>query len=366
MPTQLPNVPKLTLAKAVYGFVFASAIVAALGAGMLFLAHSGRLVDGALDNAVRVRAQTASESFARILQGDWANLKFLAATIPGLPGDQLRPMMEGMRADGRRVAWIGYADVDGVVRQASGGHAVGLDAGTRPWFRNGLEGEYAGDVHEAMLLKDILGGGDGTLRFIDLARPVVDGRGEVTGVAAMHIDYAWAERTLREIAATLKLDLFLLNADGRVILATNGEAVDPDELRILNAARTGASTSGREVWPDGHTYFASLVPRVGYQDLPNFGWRLVGRLDGSSFEGEIDMFRAAILWAIFGIVAILAPLTAAFIFFFIRPIEDVAEKARRIADGEDIYPPDQRRTQEAALLSAAIARLQGRISLSKR
>ena len=360
MPTRTTSLPTLTLARAVYGFVLAAAVAVSLVAGLLLATHSGRLVDDALDSAVRVRAQTASDSFARLLHSDWADLKFLAAAIPGTEGAQLRSLMDGVRADGGRVAWVGFADVDGIVRQASAGMLIGVDASQRPWFRNGLSGDYAGDVHEAVLLRDLLGREGGEPRFVDLAMPVRTGGGDVIGVAAMHIDFDWAATTLDEIAEKLGLDLFLLSADGTIVLATNDTTPTPAELTILNAARTGAATSGREVWPDGRSYFSSLVPRVGYGDLPNFGWRLVGRLDGEAFKPDLTSFRQAGLWALVGIVAILLLLTAAFILFFIRPVEDVADKADRIADGEDIYPPDHRRTRETALLSAAIARLQGR------
>ncbi|MDW4499163.1 hypothetical protein R5H30_14305 [Sulfitobacter sp. D35] len=177
-------------------------------------------------------------------------------------------------------------------------------------------------------------------------------------MAGVHIDFAWAVRVWTEAARELGVDLFLLDSNGSVVAASSDAAPDLAELQILRAASTGVAAQGRETWPDGRDYFSSLVPRISYEDLPNFGWRLLARLDADAFRPDLSSLRAALSWTVLAMLLVLIVLTAAFILFFIRPIEDLAEKSDRIAEGEDIYPPEHRRTRETALLSSAVARLQ--------
>lgn len=359
------EVPLLSLARALYGFVLVGVIASAIVLAMFVSSYSSRLVDSALDNAVRVRAQAASDGLARMLHSDWADLKFLAASMSGSEADRIGGLMDGMRGDGMRISWIGFANSDGIVQQASGGLLVGQDVSQRPWFRNGLEKSFAGDVHEAVLLAKLVETGEDVPRFVDLALPVRDAAGETTGVLGVHINFAWATDALSEMAEQLGLDLFLLNPNGGIVMATVDAQPTPGDLQVLRAAGTGVAAQGREVWPDGHDYFSSLVPNVAYADLPNFGWRLLGRLDGEAFRPDLSGVRGAAILTAIGVLAILVMLTAAFVMFFVRPVEDLAERSDRIADGEDIYPPEQRRTRETALLSSAIARLQRSAGVSR-
>lgn len=359
------DVPRLSLARAVYSFVFVGLVAVGLGLALFAWTYSSRLVDNALDTAVRVRAQAASDGLARMLHGDWADLKFLASAVSDSDTSRLGGLMDGMRGDGTRISWIGYANDEGIVQQASGGLLVGQDVSQRPWFRNGLEGSFAGDVHEAVLLAKLIDTGEDVPRFVDLALPVRNQSGEAIGVVGVHINFGWAVKVLTEMAARLRLDLFLLDANGGVVMATVDTEPTPVELQILRAAGSGISAQGREVWPDGRQYFSSLVPNVTYEDLPNFGWRLVARLDGDALRPDLSGLRLAAIWSGIGMLAILALLTAAFVLLFVRPIESLAERADRIADGEDVYPPEQRRTRETALLSSAIARMQAVIPINR-
>ncbi|SLN60357.1 hypothetical protein ROJ8625_03061 [Roseivivax jejudonensis] len=354
--------PRLSLAAAVYIFVVASAVAVLAGAALLFVARSDRLLDSALDSAVRLRSEAAAETYARLLHGDWLDLEQLAQDIPTTSRDGIRGLMDGIQGDGQRLSWVGYAGTDGTVLAASDGLLEGEDVSGRDWFRNGLRGGFAGDVHEALLLARRLPERqvDGPLRLLDLSRPVRDAEGDVTGVVGMHIDFGWAERALAETARTLGIDAFLLNANGDVIVASDGGRPSADALEILRTARSGAMTAGREAWPDGQDYFATLVPSVGYGDLPSFGWRLVGRIPADAFRPGMADLRGTAVVAGIGLVAILGMATAIFVLVFVRPIGALGEISDRIADGDIVYPPEYGGTREAARISGALARLQDR------
>lgn len=357
MPDQTSAYPRMTLSRAVYGFVLLGMLAVGLTGAIVLNTRASSLVDSTLDRAVRLRTESAGENIAFNLHADWGDLKFLADTIPGSNSQVITGLMDGMRGDGQRISWIGYADIDGQVLQASDGLLVGENVSTRPWFRNGLQGPYAGDVHEAVLLANLLESDQpGGLRFVDLAMPVKREDGQLLGVVGVHINFAWAENFLKNQSETLGLDLYLSGPDGQVIVSTKGSTPTAEEVRVLRAAQPATQTATRETWPDGNTYFSSLVPQVGYRDLPNFGWRLIGRLDGAQFADQLVWLRGAWLIGVGAMLALIAVISAIFIRIFIRPFEDLGQSAQDIADGQDVYPPDAWRTREMAQLSAALAR----------
>lgn len=359
-PTSGPK--SVSLSVAVYGFMGVVCGVLVAFAAWVYQSRADDAIDASLDRAVRIRTEAAGAALARSLHADWRDLSFLASQYSGSQ-TRVQGLMEGVRGDGARISWIGFARPDGRVMQATGGLLVGESVAERPWFRNGLRGHFAADVHEAVLLARLLGPSNGEApRFVDLALPVRDQSGNVAGVLGMHIDAAWVETTLEELARSLGLELFLVGASGDVALSSTDEVPEPQSLEILRTARTGNTTALRETWPNGETYFASFVPQVGYSDLPDFGWALVGRLDPDQFRPGLDSAWRGLTLILGGALVLLVALTLGFVLAFVRPLQGVVDAAERIATGEDIYPPEPRAPREARQLSGALARLQDSLS----
>lgn len=358
MPDRTRNFPRLTLTRSLCGYVFITLVLIMVLAGAFMSSRAEPMLDEVLNRAVKLRTNAAALEVARTLDADWRNLDYLAERASTASPEVLRGLIDGMRGDGERLTWIGFTDVDGRIVNGAGGMLIGGDMSDRPWFRGGLGGGYAGDVHDATLLQDLLGDDGAPLQVIDLSRPVTNAAGEVIGVVSMHIDFRWLSTHLIETASALALDLYLIGADGTVILATTEDRPGAGELRILRAAQTGSQSSAREIWPDGREYFSTLVPHVTYADLPNFSWRMVGRLDANSFRPDVAIVqRGAILTAL-GVLAVLVGATMLYIRIFLRPVASLARSASRIAEGSDEYPPSSNVTREAALLSSALVRLQ--------
>jgi hypothetical protein len=351
--------PRLTLARAVYGTVFVWMVAVGLLTAVVLYSTVSDLRDSALDIAVRVRANAAGENLARELHNDWIDLKFLSVDIPNRTSQRITGLMEGVRGNGERISWAGYADVNGKILAASNDLLVGEDLSASPWFRNGLKGAYAGDVHDAVLPSKALGSDSLTsLRLVDLAMPVINAAGQTMGVVSTQINFSWAQNFLEEQAATLGMTFFLVGADGKVVIASNGMKPTLEEVEILRLAQSGAKAATLEVWPDGNSYFSSLVPQVVYDDLPNFGWRLIGRLEREKLNLKFGMLGESGVFALLGSLALLGAMCIGFVRIFVRPIEELGEAAEAIADGKNIYPPDINRTRETAQLSASLARLQ--------
>lgn len=351
----------ISLAVAVYGFVVLGAILFGLATTILLQDRVRRSEAAALEQAVTIRGRHAARDFARVLDQDWQTLKTIADMTARSDGVELKGALDLAAGKGVRISWAGFATPDGLVSEASNDLLKNVDVSARPWFQRGISGDFAGDVHEAVLLKKLLGGSaDDPLRFIDLAAQVKDSDGQVSGVLGFHINFAWAEAVLSEIAQDLGLDLYLVSQNGDVIIATDGSKPRNQELQSFRAAAAGVAQSNQEIWPDGVEYFTVVIPDVIYGDLPSFGWRMVARIAPTEFQSMSSGLTRSVFVTLSVAGLMLLILTVCFNRVFIHPFSLLADNAKRIADGADEYPLELRRTSELQRLSAALARMQGR------
>ncbi|OYU20290.1 MAG: hypothetical protein CFE34_00905 [Rhodobacteraceae bacterium PARR1] len=278
-----------------------------------------------IKDAVTVRAQGAALAFAKALREDWARTEWTAARLgENLTGDR-QEMVQSLVSSPGRVSWAGFADLTGHVVVASDGLLVGADVSARPWFRSGLQGPYAGDAHEALLLQKFLGiSGSEPLRFLDFAVPVKDSDGVLEGVFGTHIDVDWAQAYLRDIAETMGLDLLLVDGSGLISIDATA---NPGKPMPRDLATLSPGQAGLVEWSDGGAYYTVLVPQLGLDDMPSFGWRVVARVDPDAISGAMvpaqDMPRlldgettTLTLQVVFAVLAFLAVAMGAAAAFF--------------------------------------------------
>ncbi|TFL17189.1 cache domain-containing protein [Jannaschia formosa] len=347
-----------------------NAVFACFGAGLIpLLAAVGFVLPGfaedigtrTLARTTQVQTQTVAQDVARLLESDWSELQYVVERAPQIDPERLGVFLDGLVNEGQRVAWAGYAGVDGVVRVASGGMLEGQDVSARPWFAGGLRGGFAGDVREAVLLQALLGQeGAEPLRFIDLAAPVQGPDGAITGVIGLRINSTWLERYLEGSAATRGMDFYMVSTNGSVSAASGAVPPEPLALEPFRLAVAGGSGLVREAFPEAGEQICAVVPQVLSGDLPSFGWRLVGCADYAIATAERDavLSHVAALGlagaAFFGLAAF------AFARVFLAPVTRLVDSAERISRGEDPYPRPSRTSHEASVLAAALARLQAR------
>ncbi len=361
----IPRGRRPSLARALAGFVFIGMLLTAVGVITFVKAQHVAYRADALERAVDVRLNGVQFDFARALQANWRHLSNLAEMIPGMPADMQRVAFDTTVGAGDEISWIGFAGVDGTVIAASGGLLEGQSVAERPWFQNGLDLNYAGDVHQAVLLNDLpYPAGADPLRFIDFSRAVRGADGTVVGVIGMHINFDWARKYIVASATSLGLDVFLINQAGDVVLSSDGIAYGRLDLESIGKATTGVRGAQLETWPDDRTYFTSVIPRIAYDDLPSFGWRMVGRIDPDEFSvAERNlMSNAAKFVVVLGMCLLV--MTLLFCRIFVTPLEKLAKSAARIANGADEYPFEADETVELKQLSTALAVLQGRAQVS--
>lgn len=351
--TRLPSLATITLA-----FVLVSAV---LGLGMAYVLISERaraFEEASLQRALETRTRGIQMAIAQALHREWVNLAATRQQAIGQTPAELQERLNSIVGDGDIVSWAGFAEPDGTVIAASNGLLLGQNVGERPWFREGLKGPFAGDVHEAVLLASLLPQTSEPLRFIDFAVPVDDGNGGVRGVLGVHLNASWIKRIIDELAHALNVDIVIVRATGGTSISSVPDLPDLSGLASLQRARTGAIGASLEQWPDDQAYFTLTVPELTYQDLPKFGWNIVARIDGQAATVPAREMSNYLILRLLGMATILLLLTALYIVAFIRPLSRLAKNAAEIAEGHETYPMESNRTREIQMISSALARLQ--------
>lgn len=360
--------PKTRLSTLVAAAVFLCSLGASAVIAVTLLSASQMQGEQAAVELLQHKAQAANTVLGRSLYVQWRELQALASFAnAGEPSGVLRLRMQTMKAANDRYAWIGIAEPNGIITIATDGVLQGKSAAQRPWFLGGIERPFAGDLHEAVLLKDIVPADDGPPRLIDLAAPLRTTNGQLTGVIAAHVGWPWFRDLVRTQGQESGVDVLLVSRNGSVLAGSAELQGSVLTVRSALAARQGVSLTATETWPDGVTYLVSVIPTLGFRDLPSFGWSLVVRqradLAFASNRSVASRFAVVALVTL----ALLAGTAIAVGRFAGRPAARLAEAARVMAanPGQLVAPiPDERSYAEVAAMSSALAAIQGRIATS--
>jgi PAS domain S-box-containing protein len=277
-----------------------------------------------------------------------------ALTRGSLGADDLRGVLERMKRSHPQYAWIGVAGPDGIVLNSADGVLAGANVQKRPWFIEGQKRPYLGDIHEAVLLaKHLPAPPSGEpLRFIDFAAPIYDEHGGWRGILASHSHWSWVEHVISTALPTEALadrvEVYVLSRSNAVLYpykAVGGGEV-PDLPRDVGYAQVAWGREGE--------FFtaAALLPSPAAAAL---GWKIVVREPVGKALAPVDALRRAQL-----VLAILTTLgLGAVVFLFARrlsqPLEQLAEAARRVQQGEEERLPEVRsRTTEVRHLAGAL------------
>jgi hypothetical protein len=351
--SRLPSLASITVA-----FVSISAVLGLWVAYGVISERARSFEEASLQRALETRTRGIQTALAQALYREWDALAAIRGQAVALTSADLQNRLNAIVGNGDVVSWAGYAETDGTVIAASNGLLVDQNVGERPWFREGLKGEFAGDAHEAVLLASLLASKGEPLRFIDFAVPLNGPDGSVRGVLGLHLNVAWIKRLIDELATALNVDIVLVGATGSASASSIPSLPDLSGLGSLQRARSGAIGTSVEQWPDGRSYFTLTVPELDYKGLPKFGWNIVARIDGSAATIPAREMSNYLIVRLAGMAGILLLLTALFVVAFIRPFSRLAVNATEIANGSDTYPMESNRTREMSMISAALARLQ--------
>ena len=327
-------------------------------------------------NSLQVVAENAGKLLALGLMQRSLEAEVMASAevvwSKGLDSAEAQHMLARSQVMQPTNVWIGVADAQGVVRNATNGLLVGQSVAQRPWFQHGLQGVHVGDVHAAQLLESLLPptATGGPHRFVDFAAPIRIGPTTV-GVFAIHGSWQWTREVLESLTPASSdesaLELFIFDRQGTLIFAPGGRTEVmraagqrlPEGIQINNNRDGGGSTHTTVArWQDGKRYLTAatqLQPRNAASDL---GWRIVARQPVELAFAEADdtvqlALAIGLVAALFA--SALAWLAARRLSVDLYALADAASGVEAGRPGSDI--PAMQSSREVQQLSQSLGRM---------
>lgn len=121
-------------------------------------------------------------------------------------------------------SWVGFMNLKGNVLASTDGILRGENLSERPVYQEGIKGKFIGDVHDAVLLAKLLPNPTGEpLQFVDISFPLKYKNGEIAGVLAAHLSWAWAKEVEKSVLEPLKheekdIEMFIVSQKENTVL----------------------------------------------------------------------------------------------------------------------------------------------------
>lgn len=263
-------------------------------------------------------------------------------------------------------AWVGVADLDGRVAVDAKPLLQGRSVADRPWFQQGLQHAYFGEVHEAKLLAKLLPpppSGE-PLRFVDFAAPIkVDGA--VVGVLAMHGHWSWARELVESMIPTslreVGIEVLLFNAQQQPIypqiLPSAGLPPGLD-LGGLHGSPARAWT-----WADGQDYLSAVghFQPAGQAGQP--GWTIVVRQPTELAHAPAHALAQKLMLMVLAGCALLVGWLWWVLGRLVRPVLSLSRASESVAAGHilDPLPHFGQHGFELARLSRSVEHMRARL-----
>ncbi len=312
---------------------------------------------------LRALGQEVAAQLARGVYVQWRELDGLRQFAEQSPrAEELRQRFDTITRLNDRYAWIGLAQPDGRITVAGGGLLEGSSVAERAWFRGGLQGGFAGDVRDALLLQRIMNAAEPP-RVIDFAAPVRRPDGTVAGVIASHVSWASVRGVMQEALQGSGRDAILVARDGTILVGPPQLEGRAPSVPSLLAARQGATRTVVETWPDGIDYLSVVIAPIGHRDMPSFGWSLVIRQPAAAASAPARAItrQLAVSMVAVAVVVLLGSLLLG--TMLARPLRRLRDSAVALADGRLHGPvPDLRGYREIRDVADALARVQSRLA----
>jgi PAS domain-containing protein len=351
-PAGRPAIHYVDIRKPKRGMAYSLRIHLAMGFGM-----SAILLSALMSFAI---GELASERTSQIIGGNFAMLAeelrdkldyglqervrdivALASIDARIPTVDLQAARRARIQELQRIepnfAWLGYADASGNVKTATRNQFEGANVAGTEWFREGLKSAAVGEVHDARFLSPPPG--ESRARVLDIAAPVKDAAGRVTGVLGAHLDWMWAQQmrqTLLDMPAERgKVEVLVLSIHGALLLG--GES--GGDVYLPKGKLDKVGLEGRwamEEWPDGKNYVSSVVRTRGYAQKPDAGWYVMVRqeLDAALAPVRDLQFRIVMAGAVAGLF--FAGLSWWFAGQVAQPLRIIADSAERLGEKDGV------------------------------
>jgi diguanylate cyclase (GGDEF)-like protein len=214
-------------------------------------------------------------------------------TVTDSDTNAVRAALERVRSNLPAYGWIGVTDTDGKVIAATDNVLVGESIGAQPVFRNGRQGLWTGDVHEAVLLASHAPQRPGeAVKFVDAAAPIRAADGSLRGVLALQLSWQWAaemrDALLKPRGTHSSLQLMVYGADGRLLLAPPSGGTPSLPTATLAALEEHWNVAH---WSDGVEAISASAESRSSGEFQGFGWRVVARDPQAVSPADIARLR---------------------------------------------------------------------------
>lgn len=261
-------------------------------------------------------------------------------------------------------SWIGLTDAAGNVVAASDQILVGKDISQRPVYQEGKNGTFIGDVHNAVLLANLLPNPTGEpMQFVDISKPLTDANGNFTGVLATHLSWEWSRQVKDEIVQPLKDELsgaevFVVSGkDNTVLLGPPDMTGKILDINSVHNAVKGENNWLVEEWPDGKKYLTGFSIGDGHQDYSGLGWIVIVRIPAENAFAPVENLKIFIIKLGTITAVIFAVIGWLFAGFVTSPLRKITKAAHSLRLGNEAAIPYIKGIKDLELLSGSLREL---------
>lgn len=265
-------------------------------------------------------------------------------------------------------SWIGVTDENGIVKASSGDILLAADISERPVFCEGAKGEFIGDVHEALLLSDLLPNpSKEPLRFVDISCPLYQ-EGKFYGVLAAHLNWDWAQErvsmTTESFGDSKKIEVLVLSKDSDVLLGPKNLIGESLTETMPQAYRDGELHWAAVTWPDQQEYLTGFVTSSGYDDYDGLGWTVVVRQPVEVAYKNIAQLLLLLVVSGGALLLLFILLSSVVSRKLTKPLNQLSEVATLLKSGRKAPMPDSNGIYELENLESALSNLFSELNLS--
>ena len=260
-------------------------------------------------------------------------------------------------------SWIGYTDPNGTVIASTDDILKGADISQRPVYMDALEKPFIGDVHDAVLLAELLPNPTGEkMKFVDISTPVFNDNKELVGVLAAHLSWSWLEEIRASMAETLEnrkgVEFFIVSPQKSDIVVGPKDMLGVElHTKSMQLSNEGQNGWVREEWPDGKDYLTGFITERGYEDYAGLGWTVLVRQPVAEAYAPAKELLTYFI-SIGAIIIIMSALIGSVLAgWMTRPINEITRVARRLSAGENVEIPTYSGIREIEILSDSLRKM---------
>lgn len=281
--------------------------------------QSTRAVEDSIGTSLAEAAYQMSENLDHFMwtrSGEVEVLSKLNAFQKPVDAAEIGDLLNQLKKSFPVFSWVGYLDLEGNVLSSTDNTLLHKNVNQQSVFQEGLKGLYTGDVHEEVLLSNLLPNSTGEdMQFVDVGVPIYGDVGEVTGVLAAHLNWEWTHELESSILAPLNdrlhgVEVFVVSQkDGKILLGPTNQVGKTMVSDVLQRVAPSEKPWSVETTLNNKSYLNGYAYGDGYLSYPGLGWSVIIRQPTDEafatvrqLKGHIVLFVIAIS-ILFGIMS---------------------------------------------------------------